>query len=58
MRTLKGAINKATKKAASIGKDVYIGLNLGGFYYIFVGSCPSAYASVAKVDPHGNVTTF
>lgn len=58
MRTLKGAINRATKKAASIGKDVYIGLNLGGFYSIFVGSCPSAYASVAKVDKAGNVTNF
>ena len=53
MRTLKGAKNRAIKKAKETGKEVFIGVNLAGYYYIFVGSCPSAYARVGKVLPSG-----
>jgi len=58
MRTLKGALSRAAKKAKETGKDAYVGLNLGGYYYVFIGSCPAAYASVAKVSPDGTVVKF
>jgi len=58
MRTLKGALSRAAKKAKDTGKDASVGLTLGGYYYLFIGSCPAAYASVAKVSPDGTVVKF
>lgn len=55
MRTLKTAKKKAMEKAKTINKPVSIALNLGGYYYLFVGnSVPSAYAFIGTVFPDGS----
>lgn len=54
MRTIKSAWTHALKDAKKKNKPVSIALNLGGYFYLFVGnSVPSAYAYIGTAFPDG-----